>query len=70
MSLDQFSALYERGIAVGMSDIVHETMDFRCKDETFSFPSHVVYRLVENSGLGFYTVPVEKLRDLQREAAP
>lgn len=69
MSHDQFGALYERGIAVGEADIADEIMNFRWRDETFSFPSHVVYKLIEDSGYGFYTVPVEKLRELRRERA-
>ena len=69
MSHDQFAALYERGMAVGQSNIKNETMDFRFRDETFTFPLLVVYPVIENSHLGFYTVPIDKLRELEREAA-
>jgi len=69
MTRDPYHALYERGIAVGEPGIVDETMNFRFRDETFSFPSMVVYPFVEDTGYGFYTVPVEKLRQLRREAA-
>ena len=65
MSLDQYAALYERGIAVGQSNIVDETMNFRFRDETFTFPTFRVYPLLDNSHLGFYTVPVDKLRELR-----
>jgi hypothetical protein len=64
MSLDQFAALYERGFAIGQSNIVDETMTFCFRDETLTFPTFRVYPLLENSHLGFYTVPVDKLREL------
>lgn len=68
MSSDQFSALYERGFAVGQSDISRDEMTFRFRDETFTFPVFRIYQFVENSHLGFYTMPVDKLRELEREA--
>lgn len=69
MSNDRFQALYDRGIAVGQSDISTDTMFFRYGDEKWEFPTPKVSPFIENSGYGFYTAPVDRLRELEREAA-
>ena len=68
MSSDQFAALYERGMAVGQSDIKSDTITFTYRDEEFMFPTFNVYQFVEWTGLGFYVCPVDKLREVEREA--
>ena len=68
MSHDRFAALYDRGMAVGTSNIVNDTMTFTYRDEEFMFPTFNVYQFVEWTGLGFYVCPVDKLREIEREA--
>lgn len=68
---EQFRALYERGIAVGYSDIKNDTLLFQYGDEKFEFPTSKVYHLTfwphcEWTGY-FYSVPIEKLRELKQE---
>ena len=62
-----FEALYDRGIAVGTGDIVNDAMNFRFRDETFTLPFMAVYPYVEDTGYGFYTMPLVKLQELERE---
>jgi hypothetical protein len=63
-----YEALYERGIAVGESDIRHDEMHFSYRKEKFTFPTMKVYRYVDFNGY-FYTASVDKLRELEREAS-
>lgn len=65
--MSQFDALYDNGVAVGVGDIVNDAMHFRFRDETFTLPFMAVYPYVENSGYGFYTMPLVKLQELERE---
>jgi len=41
---------YEKGLAVGESRILTDTIFFRFKDETFEFPSGQVLNLILNWG--------------------
>ena len=68
MSRDQFSSLYDKGFAVGLSNIKNDTITFTYRDEEFMFPTFNVYPYVEWTGLGFYICPVDKLREVEREA--
>ena len=65
--MSRFDALYDRGIAVGESDILNDAMNFRFRDETFTLPFLEVYPFVEDSGYGFYTMPLVKLQEIERE---
>jgi hypothetical protein len=67
--VSRFDALFDRGIAVGEGDIVNDAMNFVFRDETFTLPFLKVYPYVENSGYGFYTLPLLKLQELERERA-
>jgi hypothetical protein len=67
--MSMYDALYERGRAVGQSNIMDDTMTFRCREETWTFKTEKVYPYIESSGYGFYTAPVDKLRELERESA-
>ena len=62
-----YAALYDKGIAAGHSDIERDVLVFRFRDETFEFPTFKAYPYVEFNGY-FYTAPVDKLRELEREA--
>jgi hypothetical protein len=67
--MSQFDALYERGIAVGQSDIKNDVVNFVFRDEKYSFPTLKVYGFLEDTHMGFYWAPIDKLRELEREAA-
>ena len=67
MSRDQFSSLYDKGFAVGLSNIKNDTITFTYRDEEFRFPTFNVYKIVEWRH-GFYVCPVDKLREVEREA--
>lgn len=60
-------ALYDRGIAVGHSDITKDVIVFRFRDETFEVPTFKVYPIVEWTGYSYWC-PIDKLRELEREA--
>lgn len=63
-----YDALYERGIAVGHSDIKTDTMSFTFRDENFTFPTIKAYPLAQYNGY-FYVAPIDKLRELERDTA-
>lgn len=63
-----YDALYERGEAVGHSDIKTDTIHFQWKGEEFTFPTVKVYGIARWNGY-FYTAPVDGLRALERESA-
>jgi hypothetical protein len=63
-----YDGVYDRGIAVGESNIERETMTFRFRDEVFEFPTFKVYPHVVYNGY-WYEAPIDKLRELEREAA-
>lgn len=65
---EQFGALYDRGLAVGDTLIHSDAMIFRWHDETFTFPLLAVHQWARFNGY-FYTVPIDKLREMEREAA-
>ena len=57
---------WDRGLAVGQSDIRNDAIDFRFKDEKFTFPALEVFDLCKQNGT-FYTVKVKKLRELRNK---
>mgnify|MGYP001602711862 FL=1 len=60
------SEQWDRGLAVGQSDIRNDAIDFRFKDERFTFPALEVFDLCKQNGT-FYTVKVKKLRALRNK---
>lgn len=67
MSHEQFAALYDRGMAVGESDIRTDSMKFNFRGEEFIFPTAKVAPYAFYNGY-FYECPIDKLRELEREA--
>lgn len=66
MNHGTYAALYDRGIAVGHSRIDEDAIDFRWKDELFTFDAKkVLWCGVAHHNGYFYEAPVEKLRKLQ-----
>lgn len=61
---EPWRALYDRGCAVGHSNIMNDLMTFRFRDEVFEFPAIKVLALARYNGY-FYECPVEKLRELK-----
>ena len=61
---DPYQAVYDRGIAVGKSDVRNDTMTFRWRDEVYEFPLLEVHPLAYYNGY-FHEIPVEKLRELK-----
>lgn len=55
---NNFTKLYERGIAVGLSDIKRDTMTFRCGSEKFT----LTWRSFMRWNGYFWEAPVKKLR--------
>jgi len=53
----------KHGLALGRSDIKNDTIDFRFRDEVFTFPVLDVVHLVKCNG-SFYEAKVEDLRKL------
>jgi hypothetical protein len=60
--MSMYDALYERGRAVGQSNIMDDTMTFRCREETWTFKTEKVYPYIESM-----TAPASNT--LEREAA-
>ena len=59
---DPFTGVYERGAAVGHSDVKNDTMVFRFKGEVFELPSAKALEVAEWTGY-FYEAPIERLRE-------
>lgn len=63
MNHGTYAALYDRGIAVGHSDIKDDTLTFRWKDELFTVPAKdVLWRNIASHNGYFYEAKVEALR--------
>ncbi len=65
---DPYSALYERGVAVGSSDVQKDAMVFRFRDEVFEFPTLKAFHLARWNGY-FYEASVDDIRKLEAEAS-
>jgi hypothetical protein len=63
-----YAALYAKGLAVGESDIEEDIFRFAFNEEIFEIPTLKAYPYVEFTGY-FYTCPIDKLRELEREMA-
>jgi hypothetical protein len=68
MTYDIHASVHETGIATGASDIRTDTMTFRYKGETFTFPSSVVWPFARYNGY-FYEAAIDDLRKLEAELA-
>ena len=68
VSFDPYTALYERGTAVGFSDVKTDSVAFRFRDEQFQFPSGRVFPYMKWNGY-FYEADINELRKLEAEAA-
>lgn len=61
--------LYEKGIAVGMSNIANDCLEFRFRDELFTVPAEILFSnppIATHNGY-FYTARVSHLRALQEK---
>jgi hypothetical protein len=65
---DPYAGVYERGIAVGHSDVKSDTMVFRFRDEKFELPSIDAMRVARYNGY-FYEAHIDDLRRLETEKA-
>ena len=63
---EPYAALYEKGKAVGESNIRRETMTFRFRDEVFEFATHEVHGISKWNGY-FYEAKVADLRRLMEK---
>ena len=63
---DAFQSVYERGYAVGHSDIKRDAIVLQYKDEIFDLPTSVALRVARFNGY-FYEAPIEALRKLEAE---
>lgn len=66
--MSQYAELHAKGIAVGVSDIKHDIIRFAFHDEIFEIPTIKAYPYVEWNHY-FYVIPIDKLRELEREEA-
>lgn len=60
---EPYAALYEKGRAVGESNIRTETMTFRFRDEVFKFSTNELHGISKWNGF-FYEAKVDDLRRL------
>ena len=68
MSHDPFVTVYDRGAAVCETDIRKDVMVCRFRDEVFEMPIVQIHPHVQYNGY-FYEIPIDKLRELEREHA-
>ena len=63
---DAFQSVYERGFAVGHSDIRRDAIVLQYKDEIFDLPTVQAMKVARWNGY-FYEAPIEALRKLEAE---
>lgn len=63
---DSFSAVYDKGHAVGNSNVRDDTMTFRYREEVFDLPTRLLHGVSNWNGL-FYQAKVEDLRRIAKE---
>ena len=63
---DSWTTIYNRGVAVGESNVRNDTMTFRFRDEVFELPALVAHPHTYFNGY-FVEIPIEKLRELKAE---
>ena len=59
-----FDAVYARGIAVGHSDVKTDTITFRFRNETFTFPIAAAHEVARYNGY-FYEASIDDIRKLE-----
>lgn len=64
-AFEPHAALYEKGIAVGQSDVKNDLLVFRFGEEVFEFPTIELVGKTEWNGY-FYTMKADKLRKLAK----
>lgn len=63
---DSFASVYEKGHAVGHSNVRDDTMTFRYREEVFDLPTRLLHGISKWNGL-FYEAKVDDLRRVERE---
>ena len=63
-----FEHVYDRGLAVGESDIQRDRMVFRFRAEVFEFPTVKAHAIAKYNGY-WYEAPIDEVRKLEAEAA-
>jgi hypothetical protein len=61
-----FKEVYDRGVAIGHSNITTDAILFRFKDEWFDIPSSKALSVAQWNGY-FYEAPIDALRKLEAE---
>ena len=61
-------AVYDRGYAVGMSDITNDFINFRFRDEIFEIPALMVMKFTKWNGY-WYEIGIDDLRRIEAEMA-
>jgi hypothetical protein len=65
---DAFASVFERGFAVGHSNIKRDTIEFQFKGEFFEFPAAKALTVAKYNGY-FYEAPIDALRKLEASLA-
>jgi hypothetical protein len=66
--MSAFDGVYDRGVAMGESDIKRDVMVFRFRQEVFELPLIPAMQVARYNGY-FYEAPVDAVRKLEAEAA-
>ena len=61
-------AVYDRGFAIGVSDITNDRMNFRFRDEIFEMPAISVIKHAKFNGY-WYEIAIDDLRRIEAEMA-
>ena len=62
------AATEKKGFALGRGDIKNDTIDFRFRDEVFTFPARDVADIVRCNG-SFYEAKIDDLRKLKKASS-
>lgn len=66
MDDDSVEEFFSKGVALGRSDVMTDTVEFRFRDERYSFPTISTVGIATWNG-NYYTAKVEKLRKLKQD---
>jgi hypothetical protein len=61
---DAFAGVFDRGFAVGHSNIKRDTIEFQFKGEFFEFPAAKALTVARYNGY-YYEAPIDALRELE-----
>ena len=64
--MSPFTEFYEKGLAVGVSDVKHDAMIFRFRDEQFTLTTLQACKAMKWNGRT-YEMPIAKLRGLLKK---